>query len=195
MTILALLVSGCCLVACSSQPSYQAQVELQVDGKQYDYRTTKAQIDDEAGKQGYSVYLLPEDEDGKAPYVALRTYSGNPVARLWVRYTKPERVAQGIDDLDKYQCYVPSVLSDGRQTLGWKKVDGKDRHPSETGEAKCQGSVAREGNELHFTFDAEVRRKKVKAKKGKAKAKDGEPAEASRDTVVIRGKAVITLSK
>ncbi|RLB58838.1 MAG: hypothetical protein DRI90_16220, partial [Deltaproteobacteria bacterium] len=113
-TTLGLLVSGCCLVACSSQPTYQAQVELQVDGKQYDYRTTKAQIDDEAGNQGYSVYLLPADEDGKAPYVVLRSYSGNPVARLWVRYTKPERVAQGIDELDKYQCYVPSVLSDGR---------------------------------------------------------------------------------
>jgi len=183
---LALLVASC-----SRAPDYQAKVTLEIDGKSYDYTTARAQVDQQEAGGRYSVYLRPAQEDDKAPYLCLRTYSGNPVAELWVRYTKPERAKQNPDaDLDKYDCFVPGTLSDGRPTLGWTRDDGKPRDRTETGEKDCKASVRTEGSSVHFEFDAITERKAPG--KNKRNDENGEPA-GPKDTIKVKGKAVIAL--
>jgi hypothetical protein len=182
---LALLVTSC-----SQAPEYRAEVTLEIDGKSYDYTTARAQVDQQETGGRYSVYLRPAAEGSKAPYLCLRTYSGNPVAELWVRYTKPERAKQNPDgDLDKYDCFVPGTLSDGRKTLGWTREDGKERDRTETGEAACQATVRQEGSSLYLDFDAVPQRKAPSKKKGSGDDK----TEGPKDTIKVKGKAVVAL--
>jgi hypothetical protein len=180
------------IASCSRAPDHQAKVTLEIDGKSYDYTTARAQVDQQEAGGRYSVYLRPAAQDGKAPYLCLRTYSGNPVAELWVRYTEPERAKQNPDaDLDKYDCFVPGTLSDGRPTLGWARDDGKPRDRTETGEKDCQASVRKEGSSLHFEFDA-VTRRKVTGKKKKG-SEDGDKSKGPKDAIKVKGKAVVEL--
>ncbi len=149
----------CALVlwGCPEPSQHQATVKLTIDGKSFDYTTSYAQWDQQAEGGLYSIYLLPADPDSGAPYVCLRTYVGNPVAQLWVRYTKPSAKKGGDDQaLNKYECFVPGILDDGRATLGWTKADGKKRHRNETGDANCTASLIRKDDKLQLTFDAEL---------------------------------------
>ena len=192
MIRLAMAASVALLVtSCSKAPEHQAGVTLEIDGKSYDYTTARAQVDQQEKGGRYSVYLRPASEDGKAPYLCLRTYSGNPVAELWVRYTKPDRAKQNPDgDLDKYDCFVPGTLSDGRKTLGWTDDDGKESDRTETGEAACQASVRQEGSSLHLEFDAVAQRKAPGKKK---KGSDDGKTKGPKDTIKVKGKAVVAL--
>ena len=157
------------LSGCPEPSQHQAAVKLTIDGKTFDYTTSRAQWDQQAEGGLYSIYLLPAEAESGAPYVCMRTYVGNPVAQLWVRYSKPEAKQTGEDQaLDKYECFVPGTLDDGRATLDWKKSDGTKRHRNETGDAKCTATLIREGDKLQLTFDAELPLF-VKKKKGKVK--------------------------
>lgn len=175
--------------SCSKPPEYRAEVTLEIDGKSYDYTTERAQVDQQEEGGRFSIYLRPAHEESEAPYLCLRRYLGNPVAAFWVRYTKPERAAQDPDaDLDKYDCFVPGTLSDGRPTLGWKDEDGKPRDRTETGEKDCKVTVRKEAKTLHLEFDAVVQRKAPAKKKGA----DDEAREPG-DTARVQGKATVSL--
>ncbi|MBW2457743.1 MAG: hypothetical protein JRI68_24780 [Deltaproteobacteria bacterium] len=166
---LGIMLCALVLSGCPEPTRNQATVKLTIDGKSFDYTTSHAQWDQQEEGGQYSIYLLPADLESGAPYVCLRTYVGNPVAQLWVRYTKPSAKSGGDDQaLNKYECFVPGTLDDGRATLGWKKSDGKKRHRNETGDPSCTASLTRKDDKLHLTFDAELPLF-VKKKKGKVK--------------------------
>lgn len=184
VALLAVLV----LSGCPEPTMHQATVELTIDGTSYDYQTSHGQWDQQEEGGRYSIYLLPADPNSGAPYVCMRTYVGNPVAQLWVRYDKPGVQRDEEAGLGKYECFVPGTLSDGRQTLGWANTDGSERHRNETGDANCTGSLVREGNELRLSFDAKLPLF-VKKKKGKKK---GEKKVA--DTIEASGSAVLQLT-
>lgn len=187
------------LGACSKPPDYRAEVKLTIDGKSFDYETAKAQLDQQKKGGRYSVYLLPNDPDGQAPYLCLRTYQAKPTAELWVRYTKPERAEAAGDDLDKYDCFVPGTLEDGRSTLTWTDDDGCKRKRTDTGQQGCSASVRQEGGKLHISVDATLGRKASAKKSKKANEKpketqDGCPDETDRKpTDVIQAKATAVL--
>jgi len=187
IVLYALVLSGC------PEPSrHQATVKLTIDGQSFDYTTSHAQWDQQEEGGLYSIYLLPDNPESGAPYVCMRTYVGNPVAQLWVRYTKPDANKSGEDQaLNKYECFVPGTLDDGRATLGWKKDDGTDRHRNETGDANCNATLKREGDKLLLTFDADlplfVKKKKGKAK-GEKEVKDNIKATGSGELVLTPAK-------
>jgi hypothetical protein len=193
------LIAG--LSACSKPPEYQADVKLTIDGKTYDYSTAKAQVDQQEEGGRYSVYLLPDAPDGQAPYLCLRTYQAKPVAELWVRYTKPERAEAAGDDLDKYDCFVPGTLPDGRSTLTWTDDDGCKRKRTDTGQEGCSASVRQEGAQLHVSVEATLGRKASGKKSKKAadepkKTADGCPDDTDRkptDVIQAKATAVVTL--
>jgi len=160
---LAFVLGSSLLGAGCSDSGRPAEVMLTIDGKAYDYKTEHAELDRREAGGPYSVYFLRGQAE--APYLVLRHYSGNPVAQLGVRYTKP---GAREDEPAKYDCYVPGTLSDGRQTLGWTKDDGEERHRSETGEGTCQATLKQEGDVLTLEFDATLIRSRS-MKKGRSK--------------------------
>ena len=189
------------LSACSRPPEHSAEVKLTIDGTTYDYRTAHAQVDQQERGGRYSVYLLPDDPDGKSPYLCLRTYQAKPVAELWVRYTKPERAETAGDDLDKYDCFVPGTLADGRSTLTWTDEDGCPRKRTDTGQLGCRATVRREGERLQVSVDATLGRKasvKKRAKGGPPDKPEGRcPDDADRkptDVIKAQATAVVQLS-
>ena len=167
-----LLLSGC------PDNTTQATVTLEIDGKKHDYVTRHAEYDQQVEGGDYSVYLLrDEGDDARDPFIGIRFYCGNPVARLWLRYALPG--ADPDDDLGRWECFVPGKLSDGRDTLSWKKDDGSDRARQATGESSCQASVKPDGDELVVSFDATLSPRAEKRGKGKkAKAAKGEEGSA-----------------
>jgi len=167
-------------VACSKPPRHTAKVSLSVDGQGFDYTTGQGQFDQQVEGGPLSVYFPRDEADGDNPYVCLRYYSGSPVGHLWVRYRKP-----GVEgDPKRYECFVPGVLSDGTQTLGWKKADGSERHKPETGEAGCKATVTRDGQQLRLDFEGTFTAEAKKKKKGKA-----EDEAAAPDTIRASGSA------
>lgn len=190
----AALLPALCLAACSPPPDCEATVRLSIDGQSHGYRTTKAQYDQQERGGPYSIYLRRDNQDDKKPYLCLRYYTGNPVAELWVRHSTPKRAAERPDaDLDKLDCFVPGVLSDGRQTLGWKDDEGQDRERNETGEKTCRAAVSRQGDELHVTFDGVLGRyERPKQSKGDKPTKVRlEPVE----TITVKGDAVLKIPR
>jgi hypothetical protein len=186
------LVLATGVAACARPPEHRATVKLNIDDQSFDYTTDKAQVDQQDRGGRYSVYLLPNDPDGKAPYLCLRTYQANPVAELWVRFTKPERAAEAGSHLDKYDCFVPGTLSDGRPTLSWTHDDGTKRKRTATGQESCSATVRKEGSSLHVDFDALLRRKAPGKKKGR---QSDAPTDAPTDAIKVRGSAVVELGR
>lgn len=176
------------LTGCPETTQHQATVKLSIEGQSYDYQTSHAQWDQQEEGGRYSIYLLPDDKSGKTPYVCMRTYVGNPVAQLWVRYTKPGGPSGPDGELAKYECFVPGTLADGRATLGWTNRDGSERHRNETGDPNCTATLTREGTQLHLRFDAKLPLF-VKKKKGKKKGEE----EVS-DSIEAKGSAVLELA-
>ena len=147
----------------------KAKVVLEIEGKTHDYETGHAEYDQQVPGGPFSVYLLRDaGEDATEPYVGIRYFSGNPVARLWLRYPPPG--AEAGADLGRWECFVPGKLQDGRDTLTWKKADGSKRNRQETGEATCKASVVRDGEALVVSYDAVLMPRAEKKKKGKAEA-------------------------
>jgi len=147
---------------CARAPTHRAAVKLQIDGAAHDYQTTAAQVEIRSDPGRYSVYLLPPAAARETQaHISLRTFSGNPVARLLVVYRRPSASSAA-----RYACFVPGRLSDGRPTLTWTRPDGTKRDRTETGEAGCDARVEREGEALRFTFDAELRPATKRKKKG-----------------------------
>lgn len=136
-----LLIGG--LGACTDK-GVEATVALQIDGVKHDYTTRSAETDQQVIDGPRSIYLLRDDgQDG--PTLSIRTFSGNPVAQLSLR---------GAGAPDRYECFVPGTLSDGRATLGWKTAEGKDRNRQETGDEGCLATVTGSGDALELTVDA-----------------------------------------
>lgn len=163
------------LAGCPEPTLHQARVELTIDGRRHGYTTGRAQWDQQEKGGRYSIYLRPDDESALAPYVCLRTYVGNPVAQLWVRYTRTPAEAGPSAPLTKYECFVPGTLADGRPTLGWTYPNGQKRPRNQTGDASCQASLTRRDNELHLSFDAELPlfvKKQAESEKGEKRASD-----------------------
>ena len=179
------------LAGCTEPPARPATVQLTIDGQSYDYQTDKAQFDQQVEGGRYSVYLLPPAGQPNQPYVCLRTYMGNPVAHVWIRYTKPGDDKEGGSELGKYECFVPGTLSDGRPTLGWTFPDGTQRKRTETGEESCQATLTKQGSQLHLTFEATLSRHLAKKKGRKAPTE----AEIKADAIKATGSAVLELGK
>lgn len=183
------IVAG--LGACGS-PTVPAEVELEIDGTSYDYLTASAEWDRVGQSGAFSAYLTRDDGQEGQPYLGIRHYSGNPVARLWLRHAGPG-AAEG-DDLQRFECFVPGTLLDGRPTLGWQQAGGGERNRQETGQEGCQATIVEEGDTLVLTFDATMGpRREVKKKKGKEA--EGEPAADDAPVVElkVRGKATLKL--
>ncbi len=184
---LLLLVS----TGCAPPPHHRAAVELAIDGTSFDYVTHRAQRDEPVAGGPVSVYLMPDVPEARAPYACLRYYSGNPVGHLWVRHRKAGATDEDATaKLPRYECFVPGRLSDGTETLGWKKADGSERHKTETGEADCTARVTKAGGELRLEFEGLLR-----AAKGKKKGKQADKSDAVKaaDTIRVKGRAVLRL--
>jgi hypothetical protein len=138
--------------ACRRAPEYRAEVKLDIDGATHDYSTTRAQLDRQLAAGRTSLYLLPAAESDTQPYLCLRTYAGNPVAHLWVRYPKPD--AKPGDDLGRFECFVPGTLSNGTETLTWTHSDGRPRDKTDTGQPDCAATVTELGDRLLLEVDA-----------------------------------------
>ena len=135
-------------LGCRQVELHHADVTLEIDGESHDYATEHAQWEEEQGR--VSVYLVPADVDNADPYVNLRYYSGNPVAHFWLRH--------GGDDehKPKWECFVPGVLMDGTETLGWTKPNGEPRERTDTGETDCHVTIARDDAAITLDFDASL---------------------------------------
>ncbi len=188
------LLGPLALLSCSEPTTYPAEVKLAIGEQSFDYTTSKAQLDQQVTGGRYSVYLLPEDDTQRAPYVCYRTYMGNPVSYLWVRYTKPnDATAEDDEELRRYECYVPGTLSDGTPTLGWRHENGKERDLTETGQDQCNATLKRDGNQLKLSFDA-LLSPHVKKKKGRKELTKEQKAELRRkEGIVVKGTATLTL--
>lgn len=173
-----LLVAGLA-AGCRDVPLHPAEVTLDIDGEDLSYTTAVAQWEEEGGRR--SVYLL---RDSPGPYVNLRYYSGNPVGHFTMR-----RDDDGDGDAERYECFVPGVLTDGRNTLGWKKANGEDRHTNETGEVTCQASVATTADTVTVTFDAGVHKVEKKAKGDHG---GGEGHEDEVELIQVSGTAILS---
>ncbi|MBW2733088.1 MAG: hypothetical protein JRH20_11910 [Deltaproteobacteria bacterium] len=163
-------VAALAAMGCTKPEGHSATITLKIDGEVHDYQTKAALVEVRRDPGTYSVYLRPADPaDEKHPHVSLRTFSGNPVARLSVRYRSPSAEAAM-----RFECFIPGTLSDGRETLTWKKADGSARDRTQRGEADCRASIKREGKTLRFAYDAILRpatkRKKKKSMKGGVEA-------------------------
>lgn len=174
------------LVACT-QDKHVAEVNLKVDGQDYSYTTHSAETDRQLEDGRTSVYLLRGETAGDGPYLGIRYYAGNPIARLWLRYAEPgAEPADG--DLIRYDCFVPGTLSDGRETLSLKRKDGRSRERHETGDPDCNATVEVSGDALTFTYDATLFSGKKKAAEG-----DGEDGGSGRYEVTIQGMATVQM--
>jgi hypothetical protein len=167
-----LVLIGLLLVAGCTDKGHKATVSLTITGVDHSFVTASAEVDQQVTDGPYSVYLL-RDDGQEGPFLGLRRFSGNPVAHFWLRAPKA-----GSSELERYECYVPGVLSDGRETLGWTRADGKPRNRQETGESGCQAAVTVEGGELVLTYDAMVR------------PKDGGDVT---EPLAVKGRATVTL--
>ncbi len=177
-------------VACTD-PSTSAEVTWKVDDTSYDYKTAAAEVDQQVKGGAWSVYLMHDQDDPNKPWLGIRTYSGNPVARLFLRYRKPD---DEDEDARRWECFVPGKLSDGRDSLTWRKADGGERIRQETGDADCTASVVQEEGHLAFKFDARVR-PRVEKKKKKGKAAPDEAAAPTAERVHISGQARVALPR
>ena len=110
-----------------------------------------AQAQWEEEQDRISVYLLPADPESGQPYVNLRYYSGNPVGHFWL-----SRNPDGGEEKVKYDCFVPSVLMDGTETLTWTHPDGRARDRSDTGEAGCKVSITHTDQAIALSFDVDL---------------------------------------
>jgi len=174
---------------CTAAPKHGADVELEINGVPYRYSTHSAQLDQQITDGPYSVYLLRDDTeaDEAGPYVCLRTFAGNPVSHLWVRYRPPSADGAPSDTrLRIFDCFVPGTLKDGRQTAGWKNDDGTARDRTETGEEGCRGEVVAQGGALQFHFAGTL-----KGEGGDKKTVDGVAAAAEK--IVVSGRATVRL--
>ncbi len=182
-----LLLSGC------PDHATKAKVALEIEGEKHDYETGRAEYDQQVAGGSFSVYLLrDEGDDATEPFVGIRYYAGNPVARLWLRYPAPG--AEAGADLGRWECFVPGKLKDGRDTLTWKKKDGSERNRQETGEATCRASVSRDGDTLVVSYDAVLRPRAKKKKKGKAEASAGDQEKTGGGAQVkVKGSARVQL--
>jgi len=187
MTRLAITLALLAAAGCTPPAKHRAQVQLEVDGSPFEYVTHRAQFDQQVAGGPTSVYLVPDVPEAGTPYACLRFYSGNPVGHLWVRYAKPG-AGEGDDKLPRWECFVPGRLSNGTETLGWKKSDGSERHKTETGEKDCLATVTRTGQELRLDFEGLLKLAKGKKKKGKAAE---EAAGAAADPIRVKGHGVL----
>jgi hypothetical protein len=180
---------GCVLtLSCVEPTRHSATVELEVDGQRHDYQTGRAAVEERADPRTYSVYLHPSDPDGDQPFVCFRTFSGNPVGHLWLRYRAPGKEG---GKLGKFECFVPGKLTDGRDTLGWTEEDGSARDKTVTGEADCEVELKRDGDTLRFSFDARLSPARAIGKKQMAADEAAGKAPAAK--VAIKGSAVVEL--
>ncbi len=90
-------------VGCDLAPKYKAEVNLKIDGKAFTYTTESAESDVKDHTKR-SFYLVRDVNDRK-PYVVLRYYLGNPVAKFWLRYDPPGEKRGS--EMKKFECYVP----------------------------------------------------------------------------------------
>lgn len=185
---LALAAALTVITACSNSGT-SATVKLKIAGHGFDYKTSHAEVDQQIPGGPWSVYLMPDGDANARPWLGIRTYSGNAIARLFLRYRKPGDKG---DAARRWECFVPGQLADGRATLTWKKGDGGERIRQETGDADCTATVAQQGNELVMRFDATVRPRVEKKKKGSKKSAQ-ETAGDPKERVRIVGEARITL--
>jgi hypothetical protein len=190
MILAALAILLC--IGCTDRAT-TAQISLEIEGKKHDYKTSHAEYDQQLEGGPYSLYLLrDEGDDATEPFLGMRFFSGNPVARFWLRYPAPGEEAGA--DLGRWECFVPGKLKDGRDTLSWKKKDGSDRNRQETGEATCTASIAREGDVIVLSYDALLSPRAEKKKKGKSKvAPKGEEKAGGGARIKVKGSARLQL--